>query len=200
MQPILKPPLVYALLIKGAAKSPTKPSPSPHTPQTKQNSWKWGPLEKEGSQGAGWDNYRKERGDGGASTEAIPLNSIGCVSCCGPVTLRAPTLTAPLSLPPSHSGNYDIYYRGEVENRGGDSERSTGIWEGRAYHKWEACTSWYTNTTSGKHGWKYTSQSRQELWLWTLIRSPLTWASPSANERTNIGFSIKPLTPGGPCL
>lgn len=35
MQPILKPPLVYALLIKGAAKSPTDPSPSLHTNTTK---------------------------------------------------------------------------------------------------------------------------------------------------------------------
>lgn len=45
------------------------------------------------------------------STEAVPLNSIGCMSCCGPVTRRAPAL--PPSQSSSHSGNYDIYYRGE---------------------------------------------------------------------------------------
>lgn len=56
---------------------------------------------------------KRKKGERGkkTSTEAIPLNSIGCMSCCGPVTLWAPAL--PPSLPPSHSGNYDIYYRGE---------------------------------------------------------------------------------------
>lgn len=138
MQPILKPPLVYALLIKGAAKSPTKPSPSPHThPHTNTTNHAKklellrleGPLEKEGSLGVGWDNYRKEKKkrerEEKTSTKSIALNSIGCTSCCGPVTHSVPAL--PPSLPPSHSGNYDSYYRGKGEQgrKLGEEHRDT---------------------------------------------------------------------------
>lgn len=121
MQPILKPPLVYALLIKGAAKSPTKPSPSPHTHKHHKPSKIAGtaqigeaPLRKRGHREWGETTTEKKKKrvkEEKTSTEAIPLNSIGCMSCCGPVTRQAPAL--PPSLPPSHSGNYDIYYRGE---------------------------------------------------------------------------------------
>ena len=116
MQPILKPPLVYALLIKGAAKSPTKPSPSPHThtpthtqtPHTKQNSWNcsdWrGPLRKTGHREWGettTEEKKKEWKGGKTSTESISLNSIGSQAAvvllhakCPPCPLRCllPTL------------------------------------------------------------------------------------------------------------
>lgn len=137
MQPILKPPLVYALLIKGAAKSPTKPSPSPHThtpthtqtPHTKQNSWNcsdWrGPLRKTGHRewGETTTEEKKKRVKGGKNIYRINLSEFHWLtSRCGPVTRQVPAL--PPSLPPSHSGNYDSYYRGRTGEE-------TGIREGR---------------------------------------------------------------------
>lgn len=124
MQPILKPPLVYALLIKGAAKSPTKPSPSPHTHKHHKPSKIAGTAQTGGAPwergviGSGVIQLQKRRKKKKKTERGkkhlrklslwIPLAAWVAVVL---LHSRAPAL--PPSLPPSHSGNYDIYYKGE---------------------------------------------------------------------------------------
>lgn len=132
------------------------PNPPPaltHTNTTNQrNSWNcsdWrGPLEKEGSQGAGWDNYRKEKkkSERGKKKNIYRSNPSEFLwlhellwSCYTPSARPTPLRCL---LPTLETMTF-ITEGGE--NRGGDWEKSTGIREGRAYRKWEACTSWYIN-------------------------------------------------------
>lgn len=134
MQPILKPPLVYALLIKGAAKSPTIPSPSPHThtltqTHTQQNSWNcsdWrGPLRKQGHRE--WGETTTEKKNEWKRVKHLQNQSlwIPLAAQAAVVLLHAKCPPCPLRclLPTLETMTVII----EGENRGGDWERGIGI-------------------------------------------------------------------------
>lgn len=162
MQPILKPPLVYALLIKGAAKSPTIPSPSPHThtptqTHTQQNSWNcsdWrGPLRKQGHRE--WGETTTEKKNEWKRVKHLQNQSlwIPLAAQAAVVLLHAKCPPCPLCclLPTLETMTVII----EGENRGGDRERGTGIRKGglivneRAAHPGTPMPN-----STGKHWWK----------------------------------------------
>lgn len=158
----------------------THPRRHTQTLQTKQNSWNcsdWrGPLRKRGHRE--WGETTTEKEGGGVKERKKNIYRINFSefhwlhkllwSCYTPSPRPAPPPLCCL-LPTLETMTVIIEGR---ENRGGDWERSTGIRERRAYHKWEACTSWYTNTkqnTTGKH---YKQKRTEDLRYQILLLSP----------------------------